>query len=345
MGPESAGALPGPACYGRGGELPTCTDANVVLGYLDPRYFAGGELTLDADASRAAIARHVAEPLGLDVERAAVGMYRVINANMAHGVREITVKRGLDPREFPMVVAGGAGALHGSAIASELDIPVVLVPPVASVLCAAGMLLTDQQHDFVRSCISNLNQLDPERLHGIVTELTHQGEAQLRRADVPQSHIDQRVALDLRYVKQYHEVTVPMALESALAGDFAEVTAAFHREHDRLYGYELSAEGTAVELINVRVQSVGRVDKPDLPKLPAGGPDPSRAKKGQRRAYVPERDRFEELPVYDGHALRAGNRLAGPALIERTDTTIFVSAAYEARIDDYGTAIVERRAS
>lgn len=345
MGPESAGADPGPACYGRGGTLPTCTDANVVLGYLDPSYFAGGDLRLDADASRAAVAQHVAEPLGLDVERAAVGMYRVINSNMAHGVREITVKRGLDPREFPMVVAGGAGSLHGTAIASELDIPVVLVPPVASVLCAAGMLLTDQQHDFVRSCISELGKLPKERLQSLVGELTRQGEAQLRRADVPPERIEQRVALDLRYLKQYHEVTVPVALEAIERGDWASMIAAFHREHDRLYGYELSAEGTPVELINVRVKSVGRVEKPSLPRLPAGTADPSRAAKKPRRAYVPERDRFEELQVFDGHALQAGNRISGPALIERTDTTIFVSAAYDARIDDYGTAIVERRAS
>ncbi|GMV13877.1 MAG: hydantoinase/oxoprolinase family protein [Polyangiaceae bacterium] len=345
MGPESAGADPGPACYGRGGQLPTCTDANVVLGYLDPSYFAGGELRLDADASRTAIARHVAEPLGLDVERAAVGMYRVINSNMAHGVREITVKRGLDPREFPMVVAGGAGSLHGTAIASELDIPVVLVPPVASVLCAAGMLLTDQQHDFVRSCISELEKLPKERLQGVVGELTRHGEAQLRRADVPADRIEQRVALDLRYLKQYHEVTVPVSLDAIERGDWSSMIAAFHREHDRLYGYELSAEGTPVELINVRVKSVGRVDKPALPRLPAGTADASHARKKSRRAYVPERDQFEELSVFDGHALRAGNRISGPALIERTDTTIFVSAAYDARFDDYGTAVVERRAS
>jgi N-methylhydantoinase A len=272
-------------------------------------------------------------------------MYRVINSNMAHGVREITVKRGLDPREFPMVVAGGAGSLHGSAIATELDLPVVLVPPVASVLCAAGMLLTDQQHDFVRSCISELDKLDLERLRGLVSELTREGEAQLRRADVPADRIEQQVALDLRYVKQYHEVTVPMALGDVTRGDTRAVVAAFHREHDRLYGYELSAEGTPVELINLRVRSIGRVDKPELPRLPAAGPDASRAKKGQRRAYVPERDAFESVAVYDGHALGAGNRIAGPALIERTDTTIFVSAAYAARIDEYGTAIVERRAS
>ena len=345
MGPESAGADPGPACYGRGGTVPACTDANVVLGYLDPTYFAGGELALDVEAARRAITKHVAEPLGLDAERAAVGMYRVINANMAHGVREITVKRGLDPREFPMVVAGGAGALHGCAIASELDIPVVLVPPVASVLCAAGMLLTDQQHDFVRSCIGRLDGLDPKRVGGVVRELCALGHAQLDQAGVPADRVEHRVMFDLRYVKQYHEVTVPVAREAALGGDFASAIAAFHKEHDRLYGYELSKEGTGLELINVRVRSIGRVEKPTIPKVPRGDGDPSRAKKGARRAYVPETDRFEDVPVYDGHALRAGDALAGPALVERTDTTIFVSAGYKARLDEHGTCVIERRPS
>ncbi|MBK7580658.1 MAG: hydantoinase/oxoprolinase family protein [Myxococcales bacterium] len=344
MGPESAGADPGPACYGRGGQLPTCTDANLVLGYLDPGFFAGGELRLDLEAARAAITRHVAEPLGLDVERAAVGMYRVINSNMAHGVREITVKRGLDPREFPMVVAGGAGALHGTAIATELDIPVVLVPPVASVLCAAGMLLTDQQHDFVRSCISELGKLAKERLSSIVTELTQQGEAQLRRADVPETRIEHQIALDLRYVKQYHEVTVRVERAAIVSGDYSSIITAFHQEHDRLYGYELSGEGTPVELINVRTRSIGRVDKPTLPRLPRGTGNAGRAMKAARRAYVPERDGFENLPVYDGHALSAGDLIDGPALIERTDTTFFVSAAFDVRVDDHGTCLAQRRA-
>jgi N-methylhydantoinase A len=344
MGPESAGADPGPACYGRGGQVPTCTDANVVLGYLDPEYFAGGEMRLDAERARAVVAEHVAKPLGLDVGRAAVGMYRVINANMAHGVREITVKRGLDPREFPMVVAGGAGALHGCAIASELDIPVVLVPPVASVLCAAGMLLTDQQHDFVRSCIARFSELDPKRLEALVLEMAEQGQGQLRRADVPQDRIEHLVALDLRYLKQYHEVTVPVSLEAVRAGDFGAMLAEFHREHDRLYGYELSTEGTGVELINVRVRSIGHTDKPQLPRIAAGSSDASVALKRRRRAFIPELDRFEDLPVYDGHRLLAGNTIEGPALIERTDTTILVSAAYAARVDDHGTCVVRRRA-
>jgi N-methylhydantoinase A len=207
------------------------------------------------------------------------------------------------------------------------------------------MLLTDQQHDFVRSCIARFSDLDPTRLDALVLEMTGQGEAQLLRADVPKDRIEHKVALDLRYVKQYHEVTVPVSREAVRAGDFEAMRDAFHREHDRLYGYELSAEKTDVELINVRVRSIGRTDKPSLPKIAAGSSDPSGALKRKRRAFVPERESFEELPVYDGHRLQAGNAIDGPALIERTDTTIFVSADYAARIDEHGTCVVRRRAS
>jgi N-methylhydantoinase A len=341
MGPESAGADPGPACYGRGGERPACTDANVVLGYLDPAYFAGGAMTLDKDASWRAIERDIAKPLGLSVERAAVGMYRVINSNMAHGVREITVKRGVDPREFAMVVAGGAGAVHACMIAAELEIPSVVVPAMASVLCAAGMLMTDLAHDYARSLVSPLDALGPERLDLVVREIEAEGQGVLEREGVAAKDIAHQVSLDLRYVKQYHEVTVPVLREAVRKADWAVIAKAFHAEHDRLYGYELSAEGTRIEIINVRVRSVGRVDKPALPRRERGSADASQALKGKRRAYVPERDELEEIPVYDGHALLAGNRIAGPALIERTDTTLFVSAAYAASVDEHGTSVLE----
>ncbi|MFV1959805.1 MAG: hydantoinase/oxoprolinase family protein [Planctomycetota bacterium] len=200
MGPRSAGADPGPVCYGRGGTEPACTDADLVLGYLDPAFFAGGAMPLDVDAARQAIGRGIAKPLGLDVEEAAAGMYRVINANMAHGVREITVKRGLDPREFPLVVAGGAGPLHACMIASELGIPTLLVPPTSSVLCAAGMLLTDLQHDFVRTYITRLGDLDFARLETLVEAMRGEGARELEAEGVPPERVGHEAALDLRYV-------------------------------------------------------------------------------------------------------------------------------------------------
>jgi N-methylhydantoinase A len=343
MGPQSAGADPGPACYGRGGEQPTCTDSNVVLGYLDPDYFAGGTMPLLLDSAREAISRHVAEPLGLAVEEAAAGMYRVINTNMAHGVREITVERGLDPRDFPIVVAGGAGSLHACMIARELEIPTLLVPPTASVLCAAGMLLSDLQHDFVRSYVCRFGDLDTNHLQELIATMREEGEAQLRMEGIDPERVEHRIDLDLRYVKQYHEVTVPVGATAIANGEIDVIAGAFHGEHDRLYGYNLVDEGTELELINVRVRAIGRTDKPELPTLPLGGESPSGARKGTRRAYIPEIDTFADVGVYDGHRLEPGNMIDGPALIERVDTTIFVTASFEARVDEHGSCLLSTK--
>jgi len=340
MGPQSAGAAPGPACYGRGGEQPTCTDANVVLGYLDPDFFAGGAMALQSEQATKAVSRHVAEPLGLTVEEAAAGMYRVINTNMAHGVREVTVERGLDPRDFTIVVAGGAGSLHACMIARELEIPNLLVPATASVLCAVGMLLSDLQHDFVRSYVCRFSELDADRLRELVATMQQEGDAQLAIEGIDPGRVEHRVDLDLRYVKQYHEVTVPVAAAAIAAGDFDVIAAALHREHDRLYGYNLAEEGTELELINVRVRATGRTDKPELPNLPPGDEDPSGAYKGLRSAYLPEKDTFADIGVYDGHRLQPSNVIAGPALIERVDTTIFVSSSFTARIDELGSCLL-----
>jgi N-methylhydantoinase A len=340
MGPASAGASPGPACYGRGGERPTCTDADLVLGYLDPVLFAGGKLNLDVDRARAAIGDRIARPLGIDLEEAAAGMYRVINSNMAHGVREITVKRGLDPREFPMVVAGGAGPLHACMIAADLEIPMLLIPRTASTLCATGMLLCDLQHDFVRSCVGPLESFDTGAIRSLVAEMAGEGEAQLEREGA--SEIEHQAALDLRYLQQYHEVTVPIGRDALERLDAGAVARAFHAEHNRLYGYDVEAEGTGLELINVRVRSLGRTARPSLPRVPAAGSDPAEAFKGRRRAFVPEAGSFAEVPVYDGHELRSRNRIPGPAIVERTDTTIFISSAFTARVDDHGSLVVQR---
>ncbi len=343
MGPQSAGADPGPACYGRGGKLPTCTDANVLLGFLDLDSFAGGELKLDRARAEAAIDTHVGKALKLSAERAAVGMYRVINSNMAHGVREITIKRGLDPREFPMVIAGGAGGVHACQIAAELDISKIIVPAFASTLCATGMLLTDLAHDYVRSAVCLLDAAALGSVASLVQEMSAEGESALEQEGVPKERRAHEIALDIRYAKQYHEVSVRVSGDALATGNLEQISEPFHAEHDRLYGYNLREQGTPLQLINVRVRSVGRVEPPGMPRVEAGGQDPSAAQSGQRRAFVPERDDFAPLPVFDGHRLRAGNVVQGPALIERTDTTFFVTENYVAHIDQNGTAVVERR--
>ncbi|VAV93408.1 N-methylhydantoinase A, partial [hydrothermal vent metagenome] len=279
MGPQSAGALPGPACYGLGGELPTCTDANVMLGYLDPETFAGGKMKLLADKAKSSIEKHIAEPMDTDVESAAAGMYRVINTNMAHGVREITLKRGYDPREFLMVVAGGAGSLHACAIANELEIPRLIIPPTASVLCATGMLLTDLQHDYVRSYVSNFSALELDKLKTLIAEMSVEGRGELTKEGISEERAEIQIALDLRYVKQYHEVTVSVPSAAVESGDFAAIGEIFHAEHNRVYGYDLAQEGTELELISVRVKAIGRTDKPTLPELKNTGSDPAPALK------------------------------------------------------------------
>lgn len=340
MGPQSAGAAPGPACYGRGGTLPTTTDANVVLGYLDPDYFAGGRMKLDVAAARKAIEEHIARPMGLSIEQAAAGMYRVACNNMAQGVREVTIKRGFDPREFPLIPGGGAGPIHGCLICTELQVPLQIVPREASVLCAFGMLMGELKHDFVRTFVARLEGCDWPRLQTLVDAMRAEGADLLSDERVPKAAQRFELRLDCRYLKQYHEVSVPVPLAAVAQRDAAAVAGAFHAEHQRLYGYTLEAEGSPLEIINVRLQAIGAVERPPIRHEAPGPADAGAAIKGQRSVYVPERDAFAEVPVYDGHRLRCGHRIEGPALIEQQTTAIFVSDSFDCTVDALGSFVL-----
>jgi N-methylhydantoinase A len=340
MGPHSAGADPGPACYGRGGQLPTTTDANLVLGYLDPNFFAGGKIRLELAAARRAIEQHIAAPMGLSIEEAAAGMYRVACNNMAQGIREVTIKRGFDPREFPVIPAGGAGPIHACLICQELEIPLQIVPREASVLCAFGMLMCELKHDFVRTFVARLASADWARLDAVIGEMAAEGERQLEHERVEPARRRCEVTLDCRYVKQYHEVSVKVPRAAIAAGDAASIAQAFHAEHHRLYGYSLQVEATPVEIINVRVQVIGRTDKPASRAEPWAGPDAAKAIKGRRAVYLPETRAFAQVPVLDGHRLRHGNRVNGPAVIELETTAIFVSAGFDCVVDALGSFVL-----
>ncbi|MFO1298601.1 MAG: hydantoinase/oxoprolinase family protein [Rubrivivax sp.] len=340
MGPQSAGADPGPACYGRGGELPTTTDANVVLGYLDPQYFAGGRMKLDAEAARRAIEQHIAKPMGLSIERAAAGMYRVACNNMAQGVREVTIKRGFDPREFPLIPGGGAGPIHGCLICSELNIPLQIVPREASVLCAFGMLMGELKHDHVRTFVARLAAVDWGRLAAMVGSMLEEGGRELAEERVPEAARRYELRLDCRYLKQYHEVSVVVPLDAIDRRDAETIARAFHAEHKRLYGYTLEAEASPVEIINVRLQAIGSTERPAYPREAKGSADAAAALKGRRSMYVPERDAFAEVPVYDGERLRHGHRVAGPALVELPTTAIFASDGYDLVVDSLGSFVL-----
>jgi N-methylhydantoinase A len=340
MGPQSAGADPGPACYGRGGTLPTTTDANVVLGYLDPEFFAGGQMRLDVAAARRAIEQHIAKPMGLTIEQAAAGMYRVACNNMAQGVREVTIKRGFDPREFPLIPGGGAGPIHGCLICSELEIPLQIVPREASVLCAFGMLMCELRHDYVRTFVSRLEGVDWSRLETLVETMSAEGARALADERIASARRRVELRLDCRYIKQYHEVSVPVPLDVVKRHDAAAIAGAFHAEHLRLYGYSLQAERSPVEIINIRLQAVGATDRPTYRSEAAGSPDASAALKGQRKVYVAERNAFAQVPVYDGHRMHCGHRIAGPALVEQQTTAIVISDGYDCVVDALGSFVL-----
>jgi N-methylhydantoinase A len=262
---------------------------------------------------------------------------------MAQGVREVTIKRGFDPREFPIIAAGGAGPIHSCLICAELEIPLQIVPRESSVLCAFGMLLSDLKHDFVRTFVARLESLDWARLGALVDEMAGEGSRLLAEEGVPEARQGSVVKLDCRYIKQYHEVsfTVPEGAIKQRDGD--AVARAFHAEHERLFGYSLAEEGTSVEIINVRVQGVGTTDRPRPRAEPWAGEDAAHALKGRRSMYIPEKQTFESVPVYDGHALRHGNRITGPAMIEEVTTAIFVSDAYDCAVDALGSFAVYRK--
>jgi N-methylhydantoinase A len=340
MGPQSAGADPGPACYGHGGRLPTTTDANVVLGYLDPAFFAGGRMTLDVAAARRVIEEHIAKPMGLSIEQAAAGMYRVACNNMAQGVREVTIKRGFDPREFPLIPGGGAGPIHGCLICSELGIPLQIVPREASVLCALGMLMCELRHDFVRTFVARLQGMDWARLAALVETMAAEGARLLTEERIPAARQRTELRLDCRYVKQYHEVSVKLPLELIARRDAEAIAHAFHAEHQRLFGYSQQAEGSPVEIINLRLQAIGETERPATRRETAGPADASAARKGRRSVYIPERDAYAEVAVYDGHRMRCGHRLRGPALVEQQTTAIFISDSYDCVVDALGSFVL-----
>ena len=345
MGPQSAGADPGPACYGKGGALPTCTDADLVLGYLDPDFFAGGKIRLDRGAAVDVVRREIGEPLGMSAEEAAAGMYRVINTNMSQGVREISIKRGFDPREFPLVAAGGAGPLHAGMICHELEIPLFIVPRESSIFCAAGMLMSDLRHDFVSSFVSVFEQIDWRKLHALVTEMVQDGATLLGQEGISEDMRRFSLNLDCRYVKQYHEVSFPTTIEAVRDADGDAIAAAFHVEHKRMYGYSLEEDGVPIELINVRLRASGITEKPHYREEAYGGRDPADALKGERGVYVPEEGTFRNVPVFDGHKTRHGYHIPGPALIEQVNTTLLLTATYDCLCDQRGSFVAYRKGS
>jgi N-methylhydantoinase A len=328
VGPESAGAQPGPACYGRGGTEATVTDSNLVLGFLDPDNFLGGRAKLDRAAAEAAVDR-VAAKLGVDRMAAAEGIHRIINTRMAEGIRLVSVRRGVDPRRFAILSFGGAAALHVTDVARQLDLKRVIVPRLAAVLSAWGMLASDIRYEIARTHIGDASRLEAEALRGVWAEMEAEGRAKLAAAEFDGPVRSQRSA-DMRYGEQIFEVAVPLdGIDFARPDLTAALAEAFHRRHEELYTYAMPDQEAV--LVNARVAVVG-----GLPALPQEPDVPARDAAGPPAMRMVHLGLWREVGVYDLEALAPGQVIEGPAVVESATTTVMLRAGDVATVTAFG---------
>ena len=335
VGPRSAGADPGPACYGRGGDEATVTDASVVLGYLNPARFAGGTLALDAAAAERAVAA-VGRRLGVDTVAAAAGIHRVVNARMADQIRLVTIKRGYDPRQFSLVVLGGAGPVHGAALAAEMGMAEVLVPEAPGVLAAFGLLAAAIEHHHARTLQARTEAADLDAVNRCLAELDAAGRGRMGEEGVPADQVRVAYAADMRYVGQAYELEVPIAVPVTPAR-MPEILAAFHAVHERVYGYARAQQ--PVEFVNFRAVHSYPLPRPVVTPAARATGSLGDARLGERRAYF---GAFVPTAIYERARLPLGARLAGPAIVEQSDTTTVIPPGVTALVDDAGNLRLRR---
>ena len=336
VGPCSAGATPGPAAYGLGGSEPTVTDADVVLGYLDRKALLGGALAINLAAAEAAIRKRVADPLGLQVTEAAAAIVEIVNSNMAEALRIVSVERGHDPREFALIAFGGAGPVHAAALAAELQIPEVIVPPVPGAFSALGLVASDLKRDYSRTLYADLSALDPAQVAKALIEMEAMASEWLTAVAIPLTRRALVRAADVRYRRQAYELTVPLA-EGPIARASLDILAdAFHEKHSRTYGHANPEE--PVQLVNLRLTAIGRLPSLALALPPAT----ALARRTMREVWFPEIG-STPCPVHWRDGLRAGETLAGPAIVEAMDSTIVVPPGWIAAVDGKGYIRLRRR--
>ena len=335
VGPQSAGANPGPACYGRGGAEPTLTDAFLHLGYINPDYFLGGRTALQTALADKAIREKIAEPLGLDLTGAAARIVEIMNSRLAGAMRLLSVERGIDPRPYTLLVGGGAGPLQAGTLASRLGISRVIVPRWPGVLCASGLMRADVTHNLVRSFNTTAEAADLARLSAVYGEMERALIRTLEEEGIALEDMTLSRFIDARYSGQVYEIETPVSSAKTLtADDLKAIVAAFEDAHEVLYHYRM--EGYPAEFVSCRVEAVGRVDAVTPEELPAGGSDPSAAAKGSRLAYLPEEGRFEPVETYDGERLEPGNCIVGTAIIETEGSTLVVWRDQRLTVNRYG---------
>jgi N-methylhydantoinase A len=335
VGPESASSTPGPVCYGRGGHEPTVTDANLVLGYLNPAYFAGGAMKLDVGAATRAIDQKLARPLGLEVEEAAWGVHAVVTTNMELATRVVSIERGRDPRDLTFVAFGGSGPVHGCRLAQALGIPRVILPAAAGVTAAIGLLAAEVKFDVARTYVRRLDALDPAAVTAMYEDMAAQAIDVVRPSAVTSQLTIVRAA-DARYVGQGYELTVPVPSGTLDQAGLATVRKRFDEIYAARYGY--SSPDEPVEIVTWKLSAVGGTPRISLAKAAT---TPSRdPRKGERPAYFPERGGFVDTPVYDRYALSAGTTIAGPAIVEERESTTVLPPGATATVDAHANLIV-----
>ena len=343
VGPKSAGAEPGPACYGRGGDQPTATDALVVLGRLRPESFLGGRVPLHKRLAEDAIERQLCRPLGTDLEQAALGVARILTHGMVEGIEISSVRKGYDPRDFALVAAGGAGPLFACDIAQELGIPQVLVPRYPGITSALGLLATDIVYEFVSTEMQLFSSLDRDRLGADFAGLERQATERLQADRLDPGHTLLRRIADCRYIGQGYELRVELPagpIDQAWQERAAE---AFHQAHEREYVRRFP--DSDIQIVNIRVQGVGLMPELRLTQLPTGDASPADALTASHEVVFSQDGRPVRLAsaFYQRDLLKAGNRISGPAIIEQLDSTVVINPGLTAEVDRYGTILIECR--
>jgi N-methylhydantoinase A len=345
VGPDSAGADPGPACYGLGGQEPTVTDADLVLGYLDANFFLGGRMRLDVEAARRAITERVARPMGLPLTEAAWGIHRVVNENMAAAARVHGIERGKDLRGYPLFAFGGAGPVHAWQVGRILRVPRVLVPFGAGALSAYGLLAAPLAFDFVRTAPQRMAAADWTLINRLFEEMEAEGRRIVRGAGVADREVKVRRSAEMRYLGQGHEVEVEIPEGPLGPGSLEAITAAFEAAYRLLYSR--TPQGVPLEALNWRAVVSG--PRPEFPGAGASRPAPADAgggaaagpPKGRRPAYFPGGSGFVDTPVYDRYALAPGSRLSGPAIVEERESTTVIGPGAVMTVDEHRTLIAE----
>lgn len=342
VGPESAGAIPGPACYGRGGQRPTITDASLILGYLNEKGLAGGSLPLNKTLAKKAIEKHVSEPLGLDLIKAAMGIHQIINAKMADAIRLVTVKRGYDPRIFALVSFGGAGGLHACAIADELDINKIIIPATPGVLSANGLIVSNIEAQEWMSYTENTKKLDLTALQEAITRLENKCLASMLRHDISASDLQRELTLMMRYVGQSYDIPVSVSLDESLELNIDRSIKDFHQYHEQIYGH--SDPNNETEIVSLRVTYKYPILDSAL-KLELHRSDNTLNDSSEviyREVYFDRFKEFVKTPVYDKSKLSINERTRGPLIVEQADTTILVNPGWSVIRNDNGNLVLER---